>query len=403
MELDRKYFKVISTKTIDGEFYKVVRPIGPHMVLFSKMDGLPLASLSLRCPTGVKTVITKRYSGETDFQGMITKDGQEFELVITNLTTDGLINFNIMKNDTPVVDVDPGAEKGGLNQVNELHALQSYAIQCDQKDNMSLVLNSIHKDSGKNLTVKEAEKSPVPKGTKYYLSVVPQVDNPSLVAKFAETFWACVDVFFLYSTRNVYRRAVQSADRGYSTRSISRCIPECGPIVLESFTRSKAESLIPEEEDEEEEDGDMGFDLFGAVTDVTVANSLAATVSGGRRINVQSGCTGKTYAFDTPSVKCCFGLSIVENLAFVDAATDEELDAIAETMIAENISRVSDFYKEQLGKVFESESCVICLDDDNPPNTIFYACGHKCSHLDCSTTIRTCPMCRLSITAKIKA
>ena len=96
-------------------------------------------------------------------------------------------------------------------------------------------------------------------------------------------------------------------------------------------------------------------------------------------------------------------LSVVKGLVFVQPPTDEELIDIADMMIADDIAISAEFYKEQLGTIFESESCVICLEDDTTPDSIFYACGHKCCHFDCSNSIPVCPMCRLTITAKIRA
>lgn len=52
-----------------------------------------MTSLSVRFVKGIKTLITKRYLGDTDFK------------------RDGLIDFNIMKNDSCIFDVDLGAAK----------------------------------------------------------------------------------------------------------------------------------------------------------------------------------------------------------------------------------------------------------------------------------------------------
>ena len=75
------------------------------MVLFSKVDGSPLASLHFRCQDSNynkgRCIITKRPESSNfkcDFQGIVNKDEQEFELVITILCNEGNINFNIMMN-----------------------------------------------------------------------------------------------------------------------------------------------------------------------------------------------------------------------------------------------------------------------------------------------------------------
>ena len=99
-----------------------------------------------------------------------------------------MIKIDIMKNDSKVVDVDPGTIKGALNQVNELHEYQSYVIQCDQKDNRTLILNSIKNYNGTDVTVKQAESKDESEGTYYYISVVPQVNKPDLVEKLRKLF-----------------------------------------------------------------------------------------------------------------------------------------------------------------------------------------------------------------------
>src|SRR4029078_7256134 len=152
MALDTRYFKTLYKESKDDFEYQLVQPLDHPMVLFSKLDGLPLASLHLRCQNNEhqndskgnrgKALITKRpYHSEfpCDFQGIIDRDGQEFELVISNLSGDGYINFNIMKESTTVGEINPG----GLNQINEIRPYESYAVKCDQKDNLTLILNSI--------------------------------------------------------------------------------------------------------------------------------------------------------------------------------------------------------------------------------------------------------------------
>jgi hypothetical protein len=157
---------------------------------------------NLKCQNSQSnSLITKRPNNselKCDFQGMINKDNQEFELVITNLTDLGYINFNILKKNIVIDTIDPG----GLNEINELKPYESYAIKWDQENNGTLLLNSIKKDvknkEGENvkLTVNEDETSDEPIGTYYHLSVVPQIDKEQLINLFqGGTVWACIDAF----------------------------------------------------------------------------------------------------------------------------------------------------------------------------------------------------------------
>ena len=98
-------------------------------------------------------------------------------------------NFNILKQDSTVNEVNPG----GVNEVNELRSFESVAIKCDQTNNKSMILNVLTKasptDSTKKekVTVEEDESTGnKPTGSYFFLSVVPQIDRPELVERFKE-------------------------------------------------------------------------------------------------------------------------------------------------------------------------------------------------------------------------
>ncbi len=207
MRLSNTLFERVHSETKDGFTYSAIRPKDQPMILFSKKDGTALASLHVKCQSNKhqndqlgnrgKSIITKRpyNSGfSCDFQAILSKQDQEFELVITNLTGLGMINFNIMKESTGVTEVNPG----GLNEVNELHEYQSYSVQCDQSNNGVLILKSIDKKVGEKttkVTVANDEAKGAPEGTYYHLSVVPQIGKAELISLFEDTVWACVDMF----------------------------------------------------------------------------------------------------------------------------------------------------------------------------------------------------------------
>jgi len=214
MQLNNKYFEQLYVEKHNGYSYYVIKPLDSPMILFSKKDGTPLASLHLRCQDNNhqndyqndyhkdkgSALITKRPNNskfKCDFQGLINKDDQEFELVISNLTNFGNINFNILKKNVNIDEVNPG----GLNEINELRGYESYAVKCDQSNNGILILSSIKKQDKKTkkevkVTVKEDESSgSKPTGTYYFLSIVPQFGKTELIELFKETVWKCVDMF----------------------------------------------------------------------------------------------------------------------------------------------------------------------------------------------------------------
>jgi hypothetical protein len=418
------------------------------MVLFSMVDGAPLASLHLRCQdTNVdmgRALITKRpaKSGfNCDFQGILNKDGQEFEFVITNLCQDGNINFNIMKTDEKVQMVNPG----GINEINELRPFESYAVKCDQADNMSLVLNSI-KQSVKQedgtvkevkLTVGDAEASTdvKPQGTYYFLSVVPQIGKPEMINQFKSTNWACVDVFVVRekevappygqfefhfdrgtsfgSNRRVmdslpyqpYRSAVPTTfsrtaesfgtlgipEHGYTNCSSS------GPMMTSNV--SLAGSSMPEPLmacADESSEGELELDLFDGV----IKDSYAATVTGKRKIEVHSAQTGIEYEYEACSTPCLLGLSISDKLIFKPTATTSDIVKQGVEMIQDIIKNKSFEMLAKIAKVYASEECIVCLEKD--VDTVFYQCGHQCCHYKCGEALNKCPLCRNHIAGMIK-
>lgn len=210
MSLNIQYFEKVHVETKNDIKYESYRPRDKPMVLFSLKDGSPLASLTLRCQTTStqvdskgtrgKALITARPDNSTEelqkFQGLIDRDGQEFEFVITNLSSSGYINFNILKSDEKVTSVNPE----GLNEINELRPNESYAVKCSQENNLSLILSSIvDKETGSSITIKQDEDhskqtGEKTKGTYYFLSIVPQASNKELCDRFDKTIWRCVDL-----------------------------------------------------------------------------------------------------------------------------------------------------------------------------------------------------------------
>ena len=408
--LSYKYFTTIHAETHNNVSYRVVRPLGHPMILFSDAEGYegtPLACVQLKCNTA-QALIAKRPFTSTvkcDFQGLINKNGQEFELVITNLTKDGLIKIDFMKEDILVRDVDPGSARGGLNQVNELHEYQSYEIPCDQKDNRTLILNAIKDEStGTNVTVKQAEEAGTPKpiGTYYYVTVVPQLGKTELIKKFAKTRWACVDVFCIKEIAEVPRGPLVPMCSSNWTMSSRGDVMRGGPESVgmyrgseSAYTRSSA--LLSCQGDAFRREYD---EMDSDVNDV-IQNSSAATVGSGRQVTVNSGFTGIGYSYDTPGEHCCFGLSVASDLQF-RTNHNEELIESGKALIQSMVDGAAKGLLDKLDKVYTSTECVICLDSEDRLDTVFYQCGHQCTHAECSKTLNKCPLCRTSITAALR-
>ncbi len=430
------YFQLIHTENPTpnhGIEYQVYRLIVSTMVLFSKVNGAPLAGVSLMTwnrPREVvmsRAVILKRPDGQVDFQGLINEDNQKFEFVLTNFSSLGGIKIDIMKKNTAVQDTDPGWEKGGLNNVNELNPLQSSSIRGDQKDSRALILTSIKTAGGGNVTVKEAEKSKTPIGTYYWLAVTPRDDSRELIKLFAETYWDCVDFLVIprvkepvrhYYIRHSSNEEEESEeDQGRNEGPIMRLagydgpIPAAGPPQPRGDCYGKSKGIQP-----------MSATRGGGYAKLAslsapyrktesvgeiVNKSLAANVASGEIVDTSSHKTGYSYFYDVPSNQtgklCCLGLSVAPGLIFGNAMTTPEIVEAGKLLITDLKVKGAQALLRNI-KIFPHDHCVICLDDETKPDMIFCQCGHSCCCSSCAAKLvnSKCPMCRGHISAMIK-
>ena len=208
MTLDQRYFQRVDNKKHNGSLFESYQAVHTRstMVLFSTKTRTPLAALTLKSTKdiGCLSMLTGRpapkESAQPHFQGMLSMPDQSFSFVISNLSDEGMINFNVLHTPHRVSEVDPGPAYG-INQVNELHANQSYEIEADQRTNKTMVLKGKTKEkydpiTKQNkvvpLTVDESEtmQEKTKLGLYFYLSVVPDVANQELVKKYQEgTTW----------------------------------------------------------------------------------------------------------------------------------------------------------------------------------------------------------------------
>ena len=459
--LNTNYFKAVHEETYNGSKYSFIRPIGCPMILFSKVDNSPLASLHLRCTTGALALLTKRpfeSAVECHFQGLVNKDNQPFELVITNLNTEGKINFNIIKKDLACI-----------NEVNELEPFQSYAIQCDQKDNSTLILSAIIIDDKGTLTVEAAEKVPTKNnGTYLHLSVVPQDCVPSLRNKFKETEWRCVDVFYMqtacaaakpdfYFRTNNYQEEEEEEEEGggggmgirdsFFEGNRELVVPAVQAHAAPPFSRwavpavasahgkksnsnSKWSSAAVASADDDDDDNASAHgkksnsnSKWSSAASASasasppasppsikspkkpkmeeiIKQSGAASITKGKKIVVKSVESNVEYAYDIASCACTICLSISEEIQFQDEPTLKHwVDTCVDLMVDIRKDSTSSLLGK-LEKQYESDHCVICL-EDSEIDTIIYQCGHKCMHRKCGLGLKKCPLCRNHIAATI--
>ncbi|AYV78397.1 MAG: hypothetical protein Edafosvirus11_32 [Edafosvirus sp.] len=460
--LNSKYFTTIHTEEFNKNKYQFVKPLGNPMILFSKIDGSPLASLHMISTNDkLKALITARDEKKygVDFQGIINKADEEFSFVINNLT-DNYIYFNILKEDNI-----------GINQINCLKPYQSCEINCDKKDNNSLILSYIKKSLTDTetktdyVTVETAEKSNEYKGTYYYISVVPEKKKKQM-ERFKETIWLCVDMFCMktpneteddeiYKERklselmksykfNMEKSKQMENERKndmYTKRNFyaQKCSPRLNDINFtilgnEEIRRGdNIHMIIPNLHDNNEPkiggliDSCLGITDNG-VNDITIQSmsyidcdpnlkiitknnvrkdliekSYIGQVKAGRKMVVNSVTVDIQFEYSITSCKCKIGLSIEENLEFKNDMDSAELLENAKKMFDDIIKDESKILLPLIPKIYESDMCIICCQDnkDMQIDMIFYQCGHQCCHYECGKILTKCPLCQQSIIAII--
>ena len=363
------------------------------MVLFSNKTRTPLAALVFHAKDpGVMSLLTGRpapsgiqSSDASYFQGMLNMNGQEFDLTIANLSSIGMINFNILHTPHRVNEVDPGPEFG-VNRVNELHESQVYTIHADQRTGRTMILEGVTKQTESGhfvpITVCDSESESKHQGTYFHLSVVPQVDCPFLVEKFKEgTTWKCVSYF----VRQVERPRLKKN----KARCVSSVTVDMGSNVSQFLERSEVESRRMMEGCS---DGSCGF------VDPDVGQSQCGTIRYGREVTVLTGATGKDYAYDYPSSPAVLCLSIYPEMKFLPLE-DAEQSIIEE--IKEWKTTQGKILIEALTMVYKSDVCVV--DMESPADTVIIQCGHQCLNSKNVHTIRKCPLCRSPAVSFIRA
>ncbi len=195
-------------KAVSDQKAKSSDPKKPDHKVDSKADGKGNGM-----GAGVMDVGGGGGGGVPRFQGLVDRDDQEIELVITNLSRDGMINFNLMRTGGSVREVNPG----GVNEINELRPGETYVVQCDQNaGNRPLKLCAIKNVKGEaSISVREdletaaaeaarTKQPPKTQGTELFLSVAPEsVDSAKRLAPhtvpaiirlgqaFVKTVWRC--------------------------------------------------------------------------------------------------------------------------------------------------------------------------------------------------------------------
>ncbi len=406
--LNPKYFKTIITKKHNKCEFSIIQPLDNPMILFSKIDNTPLASLHLKCQNGKALITKKHYDNDIGFQGIVNKDNQEIELVISNLTAD-VVRFNIKKDNYT-----------NLNEIDCLSPYQSCSIKSDRDTCCALVLNSVkNKKTSTRMTVGEAESADTYAGTYYSLFVRPQKIS-KIIDKFKDTYWACVDLFCIIEGELHWNIITDPNDHACDPEDlfdIDKYIPQINNTDWFEISRPGFHDTwrpLPKTIDELRVSNNpkISYKKFKLLSktidkqqnDALIKKSYVGKVSSGRKIEVNGIPCHLQFAYEYTSAPCKIGLSIDERLVFNEV---EDMTETASTYM-DNIIKEDKEYNVKLlndiEKVYDSDKCVICLaeKDERKLDMVYYQCGHKCCHYDCGQTLKKCPICRKNISAYIQ-
>jgi hypothetical protein len=129
---------------------------------------------------------------------MLNRQDEEFSFVVTNLSPEGRIQFDIIH--APTTRTDPDNR---INAINELYPNESYIVCADQTRNQRMILKGKTARDQKGprkkrpVTVEESEyKDARYRGLYFHLIVSPDQTNPVLKEQFQEgTFWQALPGF----------------------------------------------------------------------------------------------------------------------------------------------------------------------------------------------------------------
>ena len=464
--LDSNYFSKVSSKVKENNSYTLYDAVGHPMILRSVVDGRYLAGIHVFY--GDEFIGTQQAPILTELDRLIPtddgglkqryqvvfpvnkdddriRDGRPIKFVITNLCDEGYIKIDFMKNDKLVDCVDPGAENGGLNQINEIRPLESCEIAADQTNKSRQIMIKLKTKtaaSGLVETVNLDQEITAQKneqvGDYLWITVTPRVGIPSLIESFKETVWT-TDNQVIVKTTSKY---VSKSYRGHeSSMSLARSLPYAGspapallgysaPSAAPSRYRQSARVNESHNLDNDEESvggGEMCFPDDNVIqsqssdshavkkssgpnskskklNNSTVMQSKVAGLTHGDILRVNVGNSGVDYHYHLRSPFCLLGMSFLENLEIKKFPTTTQNEA--NTLLDEYFVKLDEILTKKMLddvkniKKFQLDECVICV--SQVPTMILLRCGHICACKgECSDKLDKCPMCRSFIVGKV--
>mmetsp|Transcript_63242 Transcript_63242/g.137564 ORF Transcript_63242/g.137564 Transcript_63242/m.137564 type:complete len:529 (-) Transcript_63242:28-1614(-) len=455
--LDGDLFDHVTHIVHHGEAFAAYRLRGHPMVLRSLVDGLPLACLHLRVAgphSDVASLISRRPEKDNEYLGIISADEQEFELVMTNLTTDQVMMFDIggvpREREADYWDLTDASYWSGrhrndqrLNRSNILWPMTSNV--CSENnlhfqecgEHRRLVLRARASTSADPAGSAALGSADVDVG--YPLHVYPKFGSRT-AEKFARTAWSCPATILVVGTpalldgdfREGHNIVLQrpsgseapqnpvdevasffgiSPELLMQTLGVERATIEASSVSAQRVMLGQllATADLSSLEREDSIPALQAQDRGASATTIRTSSvgTRPAEVAVGRRL-LGAGAHSllvEKFDFDRRGASATLSLAVQDELQLCEDTTAEveadeqhlrqRLENLVETRTEELLGDV------QGSAVFATAECVVCMDVSPPPDTVLYQCGHQCVHLRCvqGARLRRCPLCRSPIVA----
>lgn len=424
--LDQKYFELLLNKKDSNFNYSVYRPINSPIILYCSETGKPLASIHFFSKGGRSLIAevpkSLNYQNFCDFQGITTKDGEEFSLVVTNLSNEGMINFEII-----------GTNKnrdflGQVNKINTLERGRSHMLECDQRTGKSMILSIAREkdnDSSEGIKMGEIAEKKDDVGTFFSISITPEV---TISGDYKDTKWGCLDLIMIrekinenwggrflsigtnewedFDENNTVSNTVledrtenipnRRRVKKYAFGGRNRGVQTVGDTLKNANLQLRSESMpnvpviIPWSL-ENKSVNTPSEDIF--------KDSFATNVKSGRDIQVNAREIDLNLDVERRTNPIVLGLSINDKLTFHPNLKEQIMEAANALIDCYLKNRIKEYLKE-IEKIYDDGKCSLCLEET--PDIVLYNCGHKCLHQSCmSSDLDKCPLCRKFIIAKI--
>lgn len=485
--LDGELFEYVSHRMHHGEAFVAYRLLGRPMVLHSVEDGLPLASLHLRvvnrtpaqarqrqgngsppAPEPAQALLARRPDrGDSEFLGIINADNQEFELVMTNLTSSDVLMFDIGGNGRAREDEFwerteasfwSGRHRNDrrLNRSNILWPMkpnrcsENHLYFQDHQEHRRLVLRA-RPDAPAAGGAGGADQADELTGFPIY--VYPKYGSRT-VQRFARTSWSCPENMLVIGTPALLEGDVHAGHNiqierpraaggqaapapgsrdavgiAASSLGVSRerllqvlglddqflrdMAPAMQHELLRAAFHSADLSALEDEPPPESIQQAASQQSLSSSPGRLAMGARPADVAAGRRLlgaGAPHGLLIEKFDFEQRGAEAILSLGVRDSMQMVDGG-EKPMEPEEEALLLKRLEQLVETRNAELMEdarskaIYSTPECVVCMESSPPPDIVLYQCGHRCVHLQCveSVGLRRCPLCRSPIVALLPA